>query len=102
MYLFLGRDTVVDSRTVMGIFDFDSTSVSRITREFLSGAGQKHRVVNVSYELPKSFVLCCQNQEFQLYISPVSAQTLKSGRCGRQASMVMEEQYERRKKSGVR
>ena len=59
MYLFLGRDTVVDSRTVMGIFDFDSTSV------------------NVSYELPKSFVLCCQNQEFQLYISPVSAQTLK-------------------------
>ena len=77
MYLFLGRDTVVDSRTVMGIFDFDSTSVSRITREFLSGASKKHRVVNVSYELPKSFVLCCQNQEFQLYISPVSAQTLK-------------------------
>ena len=56
MYLFLGRDTVVDSRTVMGIFDFDSTSVSRITREFLSGAGKKHRVVNVSYELPKSLV----------------------------------------------
>ena len=58
MYLHLGQDTVVKNDSVIGIFDMDTSTVSKPTREFLNIAEKQGRVVNVSYELPKSFVVC--------------------------------------------
>ena len=58
MYLHLGQSVVVPEANVIGVFDLDKTSSSRITRWFLSGAEKSGRVVNVSDELPNSFVVC--------------------------------------------
>ena len=58
MYLHLGQSIVVPYSDVIGVFDLDITSQSHITRAFLARAEQEKRVVNVSEELPKSFVLC--------------------------------------------
>ena len=58
MYLHLGQSVVVPHSDVIGIFDLDITSQSHLTRAFLTRAEQEKRVVNVSDELPKSFVLC--------------------------------------------
>ena len=33
MYLHLGQDVVVRSRDIIGIFDIENTSVSKITKE---------------------------------------------------------------------
>ena len=38
MYLHLGQSVVVPFRDVIGIFDLDTTTDSRITREFLKRA----------------------------------------------------------------
>ena len=58
MYLHLGNEKVVPHSEIIGLFDLDTTTVSKITRDFLARAEKEGRVVNVSYELPKSFVVC--------------------------------------------
>jgi len=58
MYLHLGQNVVVPETDVIGIFDLDNTTCSRITRDFLSGAERSGRIISVSEELPNSFVVC--------------------------------------------
>ncbi len=81
MYLHLGQDVVVPSRNIIGIFDIENTSVSRITKDFLGAEEKLRHVVNVSMELPKSFIVCRENrgkgEETVVYISQISCATLK-------------------------
>lgn len=58
MYLHLGQSVVVPFQDVIGIFDLDNTTSSHISRKFLERAEKAGQVVNVSDDLPKSFVLC--------------------------------------------
>ena len=57
MYVGIGGDMAVRDRSMIGIFDLDNTTTSRHTRRFLSEAEQHGVVIDVSGELPKSFVL---------------------------------------------
>ena len=68
MYLHLGQDVVVRMSEVVGIFDMENTSTSRFTKEFLRQATHEMEVVTVSYEMPKSFVLCERDGKKTLYI----------------------------------
>lgn len=77
MYLHLGQDTVVRASDVIAIFDLENTSVSKITKEFLAKAEKGGQVFNVSYELPKSFVLCGSGDKTTVYITQISSATLK-------------------------
>ena len=58
MYLHLGQNVVVPFREVLGVFDLDNASFSHRTRAFLERAEKEGRLVNVSDDLPRSFVLC--------------------------------------------
>ena len=77
MYIHLGRDTVVVSRDIVGIFDIDTSSVGKRTREFLKKAEDGGRVINVTDDLPKSFVLCRDGDGTKVYISGISPATLR-------------------------
>lgn len=77
MYLHLGQDTVVRLDDIVGIFDIENASISRHTKRYLADAEQRGRVVNVSTELPKSFVVCEHRRKITVYISQISSQTLK-------------------------
>ncbi|MEQ2456604.1 extracellular matrix regulator RemB [Flavonifractor hominis] len=77
MYLHLGQGVVVPYRDVLGIFDLDNTSSSRLTRAFLERAERAGQVVNVWEDLPKSFVLCRHGAEAPVvYLSQLSTSTL--------------------------
>lgn len=76
MYLHLGENTVVRTDNIIGIFDLDNTSTSKWTKQYLSNATKKGRVINVSMELPKSYVVCNEKDEIKVYISQISSQTL--------------------------
>ena len=77
MYIHLGHHTVINQNEIIGIFDLDATTVSKKTRDYLSKAEKNKRVVSVSYDLPKSFVVCSNDKDgFTVYLSPVSASTL--------------------------
>ena len=76
MYVHLGVDQVVNEDDKIGIFDLDSTTVSKHTRKFLNEAEKQKKVINVSFELPKSFVLCGKKKNTLVYISQLSSSTL--------------------------
>lgn len=76
MYLHLGQNIIVNMKQVVGVFDMDNSTVSPHTRRFLTKAQKEGRVVNVSMELPKSFILCREQGKETVYISQISPATL--------------------------
>lgn len=78
MYLHLGQDTVITTESIVAMFDIDACTVSKKTRDFLTMAEKNKKVINVSYELPKSFVVCEKNGKTVVYITQLSTKTLSS------------------------
>ena len=76
MYLHLGQSVVVKDSEILGLFGLDNSSYSHLTRRFLDQAQREGRVVNVSEELPKSFVLCQGRNGPRVYLSQLSTATL--------------------------
>ena len=76
MYIHLGGEYVVAEDQIIGIFDLENTTVSKNTREFLNLSEKRNEVINVSYELPKSFVVTSKNKKTKVYISQISPTTL--------------------------
>ena len=77
MYIYLGGDYVVKEEEVIGIFDLDTSTVSKHTRQFLSTKEKQKKVIYTSFELPKSFILASKGKEEKVYISQISSQTLE-------------------------
>lgn len=77
MYLHLGQDTVIRSDEIVGIFDLETSTISKITRTYLANCQKKDVVRTVSSDLPKSFVLCCKpGEQERVYLSQISSTTL--------------------------
>lgn len=77
MYLHLGQDTVVKMNEVVGIFDLETSTISKITRDYLAKAEKLGKVINVSMEMPKTFILCQHEKDhITVYISQISSSTL--------------------------
>ena len=88
MFLHIGRDMIVRFDDIVGIFDIETATTSKITREYLN-ASPKKKIVSVTDELPKSFVVCGSNHcgglnskksdknNTKVYISQISSATLK-------------------------
>ncbi len=78
MYLHLGQETVVRASTVIGIFDSDNTTLSRATRDFLSEREKQGRLVSITDDIFKSYVVCVdKNGEETVYLSQVATATLR-------------------------
>ena len=77
MYLHLGSNVTVPSDDIVGIFDLDNCSSSRITLQFLKAAEEEGMVLPVGEELPKSVVVCCPEGSWQrVYLSPLNVATI--------------------------
>lgn len=72
MFLFLGGECTIKSSDIIGIFDIEECSVSRTTADYLNSCQKKNKVVYVSQDMPKSFVVCTD----KTYISNVSNSTI--------------------------
>ena len=79
MYIHLGAETVVKQSEIVGIFDIETTTISKNGRDFFKKATKSKKVYNVSFEMPKSFVICEDRKtgEQTVYITPLSAATLQ-------------------------
>ena len=90
MYLHLGQEKIVREKEIIGIFDLDNSTVSANTRRFLTMAEKSGQVVNVTADLPKTFVLTtkpgCKAREkdsSRVYICQLSTNTLKKRTVGK-------------------
>ena len=75
----------MEESTVIGIFDMDNTTQSRITVNFLNNAEKngcicrnviRFRIVNISDDIPKSFVVCEKRGRVTVYLSQLNPATL--------------------------
>lgn len=76
MYIHIGQETVIKKSEIVGIFDLDNTTVCAKTRDFLNKAEKSGKIVTVSYELPKTFIICEKDGNQTVYITPISTATL--------------------------
>ena len=77
MYLHLGQDYIISEKDIIGIFDIDTSSVSKITRHFLTLAENAKEIINITNDIPKSFVLCGSKDGAIIYVTQISSATLK-------------------------
>lgn len=75
-YLHLGLDTSIEIKNIIGIFDLDMTTTSKHTRDFLTLCEKENRIVNVAFDLPKSYILYDFDGEYSVYLSPLNSATL--------------------------
>ena len=82
MYLHAGNNKNIKITDIVGIFDTDTATISKITKQYLSGCEKRGETVNISYELPKAFVLTVekegssQKNKNKVYFSQLSVKTL--------------------------
>jgi regulator of extracellular matrix RemA (YlzA/DUF370 family) len=77
MYLHLGSDTVITYDRVVAVFDIDKTTVSRITKDYLTSVEKRGKIIDISSDIPKSFVICSDGKNNQtIFITQISPQTL--------------------------
>ena len=78
MYLHVGNNKNIRTKTIIGIFDMDNTTDSAVTRKYLNTKQKKKLVMSASDgEIPKSFVLFEEDGERKICFSPLSVAALK-------------------------
>lgn len=76
MFLHLGLDVIVPEKDIISVFDMDTATWSRHTRNYLSAAEKAGKVLVITDDLPKSAVVCREGKDFVVYISQISSKTL--------------------------
>ncbi|MBR2743485.1 MAG: DUF370 domain-containing protein [Clostridia bacterium] len=76
MYLHLGGDMAVNQKSIIGIFNLETATISKITRDYLKRAQKRGIVENIGYEIPTSFVVCSDRRGDKVYTTQISSQTL--------------------------
>ena len=77
MFLHVGNNKNIRIKDIVGIFDMDNTTVSAVTRKFLSGKQKEFLVESASFDIPKSFILYSDKGEYKICFSSLSASSLK-------------------------
>lgn len=76
MYLHIGNNRNIREKSIIGIFDTDTSTVSSVTRKFLSGQEKKGLVESSTDEVPKSFILYRDGEKNKICFSQLSTAAL--------------------------
>ena len=88
MYVHIGQNQLIPERRIIGVFDLDRASYGKRAREYLSSAEQEGVVLDVSGNIPKSFVVCDHPYHRQIvYLSQLNASTLTRRAEGRKLEL---------------
>ena len=78
MYLHAGNNKMIREKDILGIFDMDNSTVSSITRKFLTDAERNLLIESAKDEIPKSFILYKENGKYMICFSQISTSSLMS------------------------
>jgi ribosomal protein S8 len=76
MFIHLGKDIAVPIKNIIAILDLETTTTSKITKEFLAVAQEEGFIENISEDIPKSFIITEQDKKSKIYLSHISSVTL--------------------------
>lgn len=81
MYLHIGNGITVRKKSVIGIFDLDTATVSAITRNYISVNEKSGNILYGDTDLPRAFVLheesSGEKKNYKIKLSRISASGLK-------------------------
>ncbi len=72
MYIHLGNKINIREKDIIGIFDMDNTTVSKITQRFLNKAQSDGRLITCVDEIPKSIIVT----KDKIYMSQLAPKSL--------------------------
>ena len=77
MYLHIGNKNSVKRKDIIGIFDLDTATVSKITKDFINRCQKNGKVTYLDSDLPRAFILLDENKETKVRLSRISTSGLK-------------------------
>lgn len=77
MYLHIGNGKSIKTDSVIGIFDLDTATVSRITKKYISAKEKEGRVEYTDYDLPRAFILISEGDGEAIKLSRISSVGLR-------------------------
>ena len=81
MYLHIGNGITVRKKSIIGIFDLDSATVSAVTKKYISKNEKDGNILYGDTDLPRTFVLHEENikgnKKYRIKLSRISSQGLK-------------------------
>ena len=77
MYLHIGNGKSVKKKDIIGIFDLDTSTVTKQGKSFINNMERSGKVEYDDFDLPRSFVLFEEGGEYKIKLSRISAKGLK-------------------------
>ena len=77
MYLHIGNGVSIKENEIIGIFDLDSATVSKITKKFINENEKAGLVEYTDYDLPRSFIVIKNGKGSKIKLSRISTSGLK-------------------------
>ena len=77
MFLHIGNGKSVPLKNIIGIFDLDSATVSKTGKDFINKNEREGLIEYEDEDLPRSFILCKENDKYKVRLSRISSQGLK-------------------------
>ena len=77
MYLHIGNGKSVKQKDIIGIFDLDTATVSRITKNFINKRQKEGAVTYLDSDLPRAFILLDEKGKTRVRLSRISTSGLK-------------------------
>lgn len=77
MYLHIGNGKSVKKKDIIGIFDLDTSTVTKQGKSFINNMERQGLVEYDDFDLPRSFVLAVEGGKCSVKLSRISAKGLK-------------------------
>jgi regulator of extracellular matrix RemA (YlzA/DUF370 family) len=77
MYLHIGNGNSVKRKNIIGIFDLDTATVSKITKDFINRRQKNGDVTYLDSDLPRAFILLSEDDTTKVRLSRISTSGLK-------------------------
>ncbi len=77
MYLHVGNGESVKAEDIIGIFDLDTATVSKITKKYISENEKTKKVIYNDSDLPRSFIVFSKKDKEKIILSRISSVGLK-------------------------
>ena len=76
MYLHIGNGESIKIDDIIGIFDLDTATVSKITKKYVSKKQKEGKVEYTDFDLPRSFIILKDKKEEKVKLSRISSSGL--------------------------
>ena len=78
MFLHIGNGKSVRKKNIIGIFDLDTSTVSKKGKDFINKMEKSGNLEYDDFDLPRSFVLSEDQGEYNVKLSRISSVCLKT------------------------